>query len=68
MREIEDAELIQESLTPACLGNGQQTFVVGAHRWKIKKDIWWGHTVTILKYLSVAACFLWQQEDFSEFE
>ena len=29
-REIEDAELMQESLTTACLGNAQQTFVVGA--------------------------------------
>ena len=27
---MEDAELMQESLTTACLGNGQQTFVVGA--------------------------------------
>ena len=37
------------------------------HRWKVKEDVWWGHTVNILKYLSTTGCFLWQQEAFSEF-
>ena len=60
LREIEDAELMQESLTAASLGNEQQAFVVGARRWKVKEDCWLSHTVNILKNLrSVTGSFLW---------
>ena len=40
LREIENAELMQESLTAASLGNEQEAFLVGARRWKLKEDCW----------------------------